>query len=290
MKELLKKYWYIPTIIVSLILIIVLPIGINKILLKPAPYEVVGNSETWLAFWSTYLGTIIGSFITLIVLFMTLKQNEANNKESKELQINIYKKGLEERRIQELAQTFKESLHFINYPQIQSNHILIQNQDYVDANTFFSSESSKCIDNISSYKLDFINTDKDKSIDDYRDAFGEILVEYIIFINTTLIIIKVLQKTDLTTKIACFKHHFNLGTQKAVIRKAFTQNEYNILTQFKDERLFINEIKSILNNRYTQFSNLFIKNHSKLGGSAIKIITSKKNKLRKLFTINTHLG
>ena len=90
--EWIKKYWWI------VIIILVLPIGINYILLRPTPFSIpmVGKDTDWLSFWSGYLGAILSSGVAFIILAIQYKQNNDENKTNRKIQINsiIYQQEL----------------------------------------------------------------------------------------------------------------------------------------------------------------------------------------------------
>lgn len=94
----MKKYWKRILLVFAVILIV--PIGINFILLCPTITDVVGDNTTWLMFWGSYLSAIISSVIALFVLYSQLiqnqKENEANrnanrteNEQNRNLQLSI---------------------------------------------------------------------------------------------------------------------------------------------------------------------------------------------------------
>ena len=83
MNGVLKKYWWV------LIVAIVAPIILNFVLLCPAITPIVGNNVEWLSFWGGYLGAIISSSISFIILAIQYKQNHNENETNRQLQINI---------------------------------------------------------------------------------------------------------------------------------------------------------------------------------------------------------
>ncbi|WP_321281647.1 hypothetical protein [Marinifilum fragile] len=275
MKDLIKKYWYIPTGIISLLLIVVLPIFINWALQQKTSYEVIGNSETWLSFWSTYLGTIIGSLITLYVLYLTLKQNEANNKKAKDLQIAIYKKGLEERRIQELTQAFRESLHFIELAKITRYIRLIQIEEYEKPEVFFLDELGKTFNKHSSFELDFISYTNDKNLDCYKSIFVDLIIKYSDYVTLITFIIDLLKNEDYTSKI----RRLILNSE---IKEYIKDEEYNTLVNCDSDEKFIREILFILNNYSKDHNKEYNELHSKLVDLSEQILTSKKSQLGEL--------
>lgn len=80
-----KKYWW------AILIVIIAPILINYLILKPAFFNFVGKDTDWLGFWGAYIGTILSSVIAFYVLHKQLEQNQKENKSNRELQIDILK-------------------------------------------------------------------------------------------------------------------------------------------------------------------------------------------------------
>lgn len=76
--------------ILVLAIIISIPYVINHLVLGrnlPFNSSIAGTDDverTWLVFWSNYLGCVISSIITFVVLFLTLKQNNEQNRKNRE--------------------------------------------------------------------------------------------------------------------------------------------------------------------------------------------------------------
>lgn len=85
MIDILKKYWGV------ILLIISVPIIINCLILKPAIFKFVGKDTDWLNFWGAYIGTVLSSCIAFYVLHKQLSQNNNENENNRMLQINILK-------------------------------------------------------------------------------------------------------------------------------------------------------------------------------------------------------
>lgn len=271
MNGLLKKYWYL------IVLLFILPIGLNFLLQANAPYSIVGDSSNWLSFWSTYLASILGSLITLFVLYKTLKQNEANNDESKKLQVIIFKKGLEERRIHELSIILKDSLRFINYTKFHRNYNFIISEEYETASSFFDVEITRCLDSFSLISLDFISSDKDKIEEEYLTLFKNVLNEYTNLISVIIRVIAVMEKGDLKSKIDTFKKKHQ-GKGKVL----FTIQEYTKLTLAPEEFLFDEYVEQILNDRFEKFCKIYGEGHPVLIRKSKELIFHKKELLEKI--------
>ena len=59
-----------------LILVIIIPIGLNFLLHFSVSFEVIGEEENWLEFWGNYLGAL-ASFVMAAIAFFTLQQNSS---------------------------------------------------------------------------------------------------------------------------------------------------------------------------------------------------------------------
>ena len=80
-------------------IIIVIPIIVNFIAYCPAPFPklVVGKSEDWLRFFTTFLGTLVGALVSFLILYMTMKQN---HQESEKNRVANQKQNEENRKLQ----------------------------------------------------------------------------------------------------------------------------------------------------------------------------------------------
>lgn len=84
-KEFLKAYWW------AILIVIIAPVLINYLILKPAFFNFVGKDTDWLGFWGAYIGTVLSSVIAFYVLHKQLEQNQNENKSNRDLQIGILK-------------------------------------------------------------------------------------------------------------------------------------------------------------------------------------------------------
>lgn len=80
MKNLKKHLWII-------ILILCLPIVVNFVLLIPSFTPIVGDNVEWLSFWAGY----ISANVAFIILYIQRKDNKEENRNNRELQLNILK-------------------------------------------------------------------------------------------------------------------------------------------------------------------------------------------------------
>src|SRR5574344_1932475 len=81
-----KKYIWI-----ALGIIILVPIGLNCLILLPAFFPFVGDDKMWISFWGGYIGSVLMGIITLMVLHKQLKQNHDENEKNRSLQLSVLK-------------------------------------------------------------------------------------------------------------------------------------------------------------------------------------------------------
>ena len=103
-----SKRWLI--IIVSILVVLVCPLIINWILLKPAIVEVVGDETIWLLFWGGYLSAIISSAIAFVILFIQRRDNRVENENNRKLQLNILIYQQEKQRLDSLRKAMMDNL------------------------------------------------------------------------------------------------------------------------------------------------------------------------------------
>lgn len=82
----IKSSNYIKVILI-VIGYVTLPFILNYILGldNPTNYPIIGNPSDWLGFWAVYLGTAI----PLIVVWLTIRDNNKQNTQNRELQTNV---------------------------------------------------------------------------------------------------------------------------------------------------------------------------------------------------------
>lgn len=87
MKTFIKQNkWFI---IIAGLIIILLPIGLNYILLIPLNASIVGDSTHWLLFWGGYLGAILSSTVAFIILYVQYRNNSIENRQNRQLQLSV---------------------------------------------------------------------------------------------------------------------------------------------------------------------------------------------------------
>ena len=122
-----KNYWLYG--IIALISIISVPIILNSVLQISFPnIKIIGNTDTWLGFWSAYSGSVIGSMITLFVLYKTLRQNQENHKKQIDFQIEVIKHRGNQDWLSSLKIEILDNLAILNFEKIESLVSLIKIQ------------------------------------------------------------------------------------------------------------------------------------------------------------------
>lgn len=74
----LKKKYYI----IFILAILAMPIVLNFSLQLPSIVKVIGDAQTWLSFWASFIGAI-SSFAMIAVTYHTLQQNQSQLDEIK---------------------------------------------------------------------------------------------------------------------------------------------------------------------------------------------------------------
>ncbi len=95
----MKKFKYTRMVIIGLVVIVVVPILLNCILVQQRFCDnIIGNDETWLTFWGSYLGNIIAVVVPFVILWKEIKFNKLEaNKERKYQEIVRIKTDLSEK-------------------------------------------------------------------------------------------------------------------------------------------------------------------------------------------------
>ena len=77
-RDFLKRYWLI------MLLLTICPVAVNYIILIPNFLPIVGDSEEWLTFFGSFIGSAIMAGITLYVLQEQLQQNQDENRQNRD--------------------------------------------------------------------------------------------------------------------------------------------------------------------------------------------------------------
>ena len=90
----MRKY---PVLLICLVivLIILIPIGIDHLIIGNGIYSNISNSD-WVSFLGSYIGSLIGAGVSVVGIFMTIKFSEKQSKNDREFMIEMNR---EERRL-----------------------------------------------------------------------------------------------------------------------------------------------------------------------------------------------
>lgn len=87
------------TIVLGLIVVILLPLGLDIILIQERFCDfIIGNEETWLTFWGGYLGSVIAVIVPFVILWKEIQFNKQEaDKERKYQDVIRIKNDIAER-------------------------------------------------------------------------------------------------------------------------------------------------------------------------------------------------
>ena len=88
MKDWIKKYKFI-LIIVAIIIIFSWPLIVNWLYNVETNCKVLHKPQEWTIFWGSYIGSIVSAAVAFIILFLQRKDNRAENKKNRILQLKI---------------------------------------------------------------------------------------------------------------------------------------------------------------------------------------------------------
>lgn len=107
-------------ILIVTIIILIIPIIINKVILLPAMFDVIGEGTDWLSFWGAYLGSIISAAVAFIILCIQKGENEKQNKTNRQLQFNILKYQQEQSYLNDFIVISSKLIAIINPLEIKT--------------------------------------------------------------------------------------------------------------------------------------------------------------------------
>ncbi len=174
-------------IIILLLIISLFPIALNYILMVPLVLPFIGDGKDWIAFWGSYLGSIIAAGVALLVLAKQQKQNHEENMSNRELQVASIKCSLEKEQLSELRNDFVNYID--SYDDVELNRIIKNyNQKKYQKEDIASLHNLKKVVDRQALNLRFsLNNFKDKELTVLLEMIEETLYDsYITFINGTL--------------------------------------------------------------------------------------------------------
>lgn len=116
-------------IAIVLIVVLVLPLGINALYLISTNCEVLHKPSEWTMFWGSYLGAIISAGVALIILHIQRKENEEQNNSNRDLQINTLKYQLEQSRLDNFMSIASELITAIDPLALKTTCRQLQNDN-----------------------------------------------------------------------------------------------------------------------------------------------------------------
>ena len=90
----MKKYPFL-LILSIIVLIVLIPIGLDHLIIGNDIYSNISNSD-WVSFLGSYIGSIIGAGVSIVGIFMTIKFSEKQSKNDRDFMIEMNR---EERRL-----------------------------------------------------------------------------------------------------------------------------------------------------------------------------------------------
>ena len=177
-----------------LIILILSPIFINYAILGVClDADVNGSIDGWLGFY----GTLVGSLVTMFVLYRTRVWNQDDNNETRERQNKILK--YQEKRIwyQELRKQLDENFKVLKFHETISVANEIAIGKYVDSFKYLTSLIHEV--ELQSHKCDtyFIKEQLTPVEKKYNDIYGDILKYYGIYLNDLLKICIIKSKNNI---------------------------------------------------------------------------------------------
>ena len=181
-------------IAIVLIVVIVLPLGINELYLISTDCEVLHKPSEWTTFWGGYLGAIISAAVAFIILYIqrkdneqqikdAQKDNETQNKANRNLQINTLKYQQEQIRLNNFIAVSSKLIASINPMDVKTLCKQLR-QDNVPQ---IEQDLLTCLNSITSIQQEFclhlsdkdgrqkrLGTDSNKIIARYTDALCDI--------------------------------------------------------------------------------------------------------------------
>ena len=117
MSKILRKRIFVLVIVLLICIYIFVPYLINYLVTKsclPFSISLSGKNElerTWLVFWASYIGCVLSSIVTFTVLFLTLRQNDKENKKNRD---EAHCENLLIRESQERSNKYERAMHYVS--------------------------------------------------------------------------------------------------------------------------------------------------------------------------------
>lgn len=265
-----KLYWLI------LLLLVVSPVLINYAILGVSVGAgVYGSKDGWLGFY----GTLIGSMLTMFVLYCTRKWNKEDNNETRDNQNKILKYQSKVMWLENFKKQLDENYRVLDF---QSCMIAVE-QIMLDNCEGAMSRLMQLNNNLEmqghSFDLYLHNENKVECENEYLDYYNTVLKEYGDFVND-LITICVLKKEDKNVEYIKYlvEHYSKLNFDEIKVSPSeFLLKLHELVTSNAD----INKINHICANRVMEVS--LIQSHKiKLTELTKKLLIYEENQVEKL--------
>lgn len=266
----MKKYWWL------IVIVLIFPIMLNLALRLSSPFPVIGDEKLWLSILVNYGGALIGSFITLFVLYKTLSQNERNNNETKALQVNILKIQLRQKWLDNLVETLKQNISYIKISEL-NDAVLNLSTDIERTEIFFHKEISISISKPIELTLHFIGS-MDNELEEnqesiYLKLFKEISSEYGTFLLLGLRITLLIKYSD------SIEHVTNLLEKTINSDNILKDDEVRTLRNAQTIVDFIIELHKIIHYRFIEFTHFYENKQLQLIQATQDLVTYETNKM-----------
>lgn len=176
----------IAIVALSAVVLILVPIGINYIVLSPTPepLKLADPSNGWLNFFAVYYGSVITAIVSFVVLYKTIKNNHKENNTNRQLQTAILKYQINKEKNNVIKELFARYIYSIDYFGIKSLAKTFDN----NKQAFFYSirqhlENTSVAYHMLEFNLNDFKEDKERQfidrINTFRISYNELLMDLI---------------------------------------------------------------------------------------------------------------
>ena len=261
------------------IFIIILPIIINWLILKPSIFEYVGTGVDWLLFWGGYVGAIISAGVAFLILAIQYQQNRKENKKNRNLQINILKYQQEMQWLNELKSKCIDYYNVFDQNDIINLCNLIhknKKETILEAEELINELINR--NNKVTFALEFLFTkERDEEETKILLKLKEYNLAFKALICDTQFLVRILKKNEDPNQL--FMHIDDY------------RNE-NRIPQITENRLvdIVNNYESFFSTKYTGFINQLFKARKKfhstlIQGTLSELINYEENKINKIIEL-----
>lgn len=241
-----KKKWSLLLYILIGIIVafLIIPICVNVLLgskFNPTPFELNGTTSGWHNFWAVYLGALIGAIVPLIILYITIQNNNDENEHNRSLQIKTIKYQTKIAWINQLRDAIGYSQELLSFA-IQDKYRLSKNQGESSTNQL----STELFDNANKVNRRFISVlwgtgEIEQKFLNFTANFCERYLCYIFDLEFLYNLADSITQDELKHKVAVYKTRRNSSTySEKRIWHIIEERAYS--TDVQDRTYYINEI------------------------------------------------